>query len=213
MYDFFDSLANSILDRSPDELIGAVIVALGLSLAFVGLDWLAGRKVRQGRTLMICLMIGANLASMAIAAGYLVHIRRTRGTSASEIAQAVAPRPYLVLVESTFRAADENRDGLISSEEAANAAAEFVRHADPTGKGFVDAASLEQATSLSLNRNPPWSPHARRTILTPGAAPRTGTRARSQAAGRRSCSTDRPTVARRCKVRRPVVNTSHSAVR
>lgn len=145
MYDFFDSLTNVIVDRSADELIAAVMVALGLSLAFAGLDFLARRKAHEGRMLMIGLMIGANLCSMAIAAGYLVHLRRSRGALASDRSQAQSVRPYLDLVDSTFREADENRDGLLSSEEAAVAAAEFVRRVDPTGKGMINALSLEQA--------------------------------------------------------------------
>lgn len=149
MYELFDSLANVILDRSPDELIGAVIVALGLSLAFAGVDFLARRKLGEARMLTVGLMIGANLISMCVAAGYLVHMTRMRSTKATEQARMAATRPYLVLVESTFRAADKNQDGLLSSDEASFAAAEFVRRVDPTGKGMVDPFSLEQSLSLS----------------------------------------------------------------
>jgi hypothetical protein len=148
MNHFFQSLANVVLDRSADELIGAVLIALCLSLAFAGIDFLARRKNRDGRTLLIGLMIGANLSSMAIAAGYLTHIRRSRATLPVERPQAQT-RPYVALVDSIFRTADENRDGFLSSEEAATGAAEFVRRADPTGKGLIDPPSLEQAMPSS----------------------------------------------------------------
>ena len=145
MDDFFDSLANAILDRSADELIGAVIVALGLSLAFAGIDFISRRKARENRMPMIAMMIGANLASMAFAAGYLVYHRKARGAPASERNQTTSVRLEPILVESIFRAADKNEDGLLSSEEAAVAAAEFVRQADPTGNGSIDGPTLEHA--------------------------------------------------------------------
>ena len=149
MYDFFSSLANAVVDRSADELIGAVIVALGISLFFAGLDFVGRRKVRDARMPMIVVMIGANLASMAFAAGYLIHIKHSRSTSAGERTEYASDRPYDVLVESTFRNADRNHDGLLSSEEAAVAAAEFVRNADATGKGLMDPPTLEHAITAS----------------------------------------------------------------
>jgi hypothetical protein len=145
MHDFFDALANVILDRSADELIGAVIVALGFSLAFTGLDFISRRKVRENRLPMIVAMIGANLASMAFAAGYIVYHRKARVASASERNQMISLRPEPILAESILRAADKNEDGRLSSEEAAVAAAEFVRRADPTGNGSIDASTLEHA--------------------------------------------------------------------
>jgi hypothetical protein len=149
MYDFFSSLTNVVVDRSADELIGAVIVALGISLFFAGLDFLGRRKVRDTRMPMIVVMIGANLASMAFAAGYLVHLRRSRAAWASERMDREPDRPYLVLIESMFRNADKNHDGLLSSEEASVAAAEFLRNADAAGKGLVDPLTLENAITAS----------------------------------------------------------------
>jgi hypothetical protein len=160
MYDFLDSLGNGIVDRSVDELIGAVIVALGVSLAFAGLDFVARRKARDNRLAMIVVMIGANLASMAIAAGYLVHVRKTRSALARERNQVSPPGLDPILVESIFNAADKDRDGLLSSEEASLAAAEFVRRADPMGKGLIDAPILAQALMvawLHRGRRPPGS--------------------------------------------------------
>ena len=44
MADFFVSLGNAVVDRSPDELIGAVIIALALSLAMAGVYCLGRRQ-------------------------------------------------------------------------------------------------------------------------------------------------------------------------
>jgi hypothetical protein len=145
MHDFINALGNVIVDRTADELIGAVIVALGLSLAFAGLDFISRRKARENRLPMIVVMIGANLASMAFAAGYLAYHRKARGTAASERNQVTSIRPETILAESILRAADKNDDGQLTSEEAAVAAAEFVRLADRTGNGSIDALTLEHA--------------------------------------------------------------------
>jgi len=145
MQDFLKALGNVIVDRTADELIGAVMFALGLSLAFAGLDFISRRKARENRLPMIVVMIGANLASMAFAAGYIVYHRKARGVSAAERNQMASFRPESVLAESIFRATDKNNDGLLSSEEAAVAAAEFVRRSAPTGNGSIDAPTLERA--------------------------------------------------------------------
>ena len=145
MHNFLDALTNVVVDRSADELIGAVLVALGLALAFAGLDFITRRKARENRMPMIVLMIAANLASMALAAGYLVYHKKARGVSAHEANQTAAVRLELMLVESIFRAADKNGDGLLSSEEAAAAAADLVKEADHTGSGSIDAPTLEHA--------------------------------------------------------------------
>jgi hypothetical protein len=184
MSDFFDALTNVVVDRSADELIGAVMIALGLSLAFAGLDFVSRRKVRDARMPMIVLMIGANLASMAIAAGYLVHARRTRAPSAAERGQSAMVRPDPVLVDSIFRTADKNQDGLLSSDEASFAAAEFVRHADLSGKGAIDAPTLAHALpavgftrgrrpagSLMPIESPPPGPRSRRGFRPPEIDP------------------------------------------
>jgi hypothetical protein len=69
---YFEALENAIVDRSPDELVGAVIIALALSLAFAGLYCLGRRKARDELVSIIALMIVANLVSMAVGAGYVL---------------------------------------------------------------------------------------------------------------------------------------------
>ena len=76
MADFFVSLGNVIVDRSPDELIGAVIIALALSLAMAGVYCIGRRNIRENVMPMIVLMLVANLISMAVGAGYLAHVRK-----------------------------------------------------------------------------------------------------------------------------------------
>ncbi len=143
---YFVSLGNAVVDRSPDELIGAVIVALGLALAMAGLYQVGRRNFRENMMPMIALMIVANLLSMAVGAGYLAHVR---GGKAVGPPHTIHP-PFqhvteTFLVDAIFREADVNRDGLLSGDEASRAAGSFVRSVDPGGDGMLDPESLNQA--------------------------------------------------------------------
>lgn len=158
MHDFVEGIANTIVDRSADELIGAVMIALALALAFAGLDYVGRRKARDNRMPMIVIMIGSNLVSMAVAAGYVAHIRKARAALSREMASGGFFRVDPVRVESIFRTADKNRDGLLSSEEAAVSAAEFVRRADAKGNGLIDPSDLEQALWATGGRRGPRPP-------------------------------------------------------
>ena len=51
--------------------------------------------------------------------------------------------------DAIFRAADLNRDGRITGEEASLAADQFVRRADSSGKGSIDSQSLDRAISTT----------------------------------------------------------------
>jgi hypothetical protein len=146
MADYFESLGNAVVDRSPDELVGAVIIALALSLAFAGIYFIGQRKV-SGATLMpmTALLLVANLTSMAVGAGYLLHVKANAGYLTEDKTPRAMGPPGPMLVDLIFRDADTNHDGLLSSEEASQAAAELVRNADPSGKGLVDARALEHA--------------------------------------------------------------------
>jgi hypothetical protein len=146
MADYFESLGNAVVDRSPDELVGAVMVALALSLAFAGIYFVGRRKVSGAMlTPMIALMIVANLTSMAVAAGYLLHVKANGGYLPADKTPGAKGPPGPMLVDFIFQGADSNHDGLLSSEEASLAAAELVRNADPSGKGLIDARTLEHA--------------------------------------------------------------------
>lgn len=160
MLSFFTSVQNMVIDRSTDELIGALMVALGLSLTMTGIYALGRRKVSDASVLMSVLMLLANAASMALAAGYVFHAERggvvvaQRGASQP---MAWQPTPYgphhgpyagprgLWTYPSgfhregppppqIFEAADTDHDGRLTPEEAAL----FVEKADTKGEGSVD---------------------------------------------------------------------------
>jgi hypothetical protein len=160
--DYLTSLGNTIVDRSPDELIGAVMIALATSLAMAGLYMIGRRKLTDNLMPIIVLMIVGNLVSMALAAGYVVRARRLRRLPPHGAAAAILPwarpsaSPEATLVETLFEVADKNHDGLLSADEASIGAAEFVHKADTGGKGSIDSDSLRTLLhgTLSQGRGP-----------------------------------------------------------
>jgi hypothetical protein len=153
---FLYSMGNAVVDRPPDELIGAVIIALALSLAMAGVYRIRRNKMSYALMPMIVLAIVANLLSMAVAAGYMLHLRRTGRQTTNRMAQALALRshhrraPEAALAETLFQAADQNHDGRLSGEEASRAAFDVVRQADTDGKGSIDAQSFGSALEAAL---------------------------------------------------------------
>jgi hypothetical protein len=145
MSEYFESLESAVVDRSPDELVAAIVIALALALAFAGVSLVGRRNVRNALMPMIALMLVANLASMAVGAGYLLHVDRQLGYLQKNNNQNAPNGSDPMLVDTIFRAADKNEDGLLSGEEASLAAAEFVRKVDANGKGLIDVRSLEHA--------------------------------------------------------------------
>jgi hypothetical protein len=149
-------MGNAIVDRSADELIGAVVIALALSLVMAGVYSVGRRKLSENLMPMIVLMIVANLVSMALGAGYMLHARRAVRHVSQNAAPALPPRAIyagkrdIVLVQTFFRAADTNRDGLLTGEEASRAASELVRQVDTSGKGSIDAQSLDNILQAAV---------------------------------------------------------------
>jgi len=147
--DFFVSLGNAVVDRSADELIGAVIIALALSLAMAGLYCLGRRSLRENMTPIIVLMLVANLVSMCVGAGYLALVRKKVGRPLMAGRFGSVAGSESMWTDAIFRAADLNRDGRITGEEASLAADQFVRRADSSGRGAIDPQSLDRAISTT----------------------------------------------------------------
>jgi hypothetical protein len=145
--DFFSSIGNVVVDRTPDELITAVIAALVLSLAMAGLYWIGRRDLRENLMPIVGLMIVANLLSMAVSAGYVARVKR-KPVQSNNIGRGPHGAPAgleAAWTDAIFRTADLNRDGLLSDDEASYAARQFVRSADSSGKGAIDPRSLGRA--------------------------------------------------------------------
>ncbi len=74
--EYLNSVGDAVVDRSLQELIGAIMVALALALAMAGLYALGRRKVSDSAMLVTCLTIISSVASMALTGGYLAALAK-----------------------------------------------------------------------------------------------------------------------------------------
>jgi hypothetical protein len=154
------SLRDVVADSSAQELVGALVIAMTVSLVMTGVYRLVRRKVSDPLVLMCGLMILASAASMALSSGH-VYVRyakarngpgRTPGFFASQAGRGM-------LVRRVFEAADTDGNGRLSQDEASRAAALFVQSLDEGGEGRVDEAAVRNALRdrLSQSRESLWN--------------------------------------------------------
>jgi hypothetical protein len=169
------SIYDAVVDKSPEELIGAVMVALAMSLTMTGLYALGRRKVSDTLPLVTGLMVVVCVVSMALAAGSALHARRAGFGIAGATAWSPKVGPFppgfrpggppgpvppwfrpggfafgWPPSQSFIKALDADRDGRVTPEEAAR----FVRSADASGRGSADAGEIAKVMS-DLLRPPP----------------------------------------------------------
>jgi hypothetical protein len=68
---FLESISDAILNRSPEELIGALLIAAAVAIVAAGLYALCRRKSSPSPTFMGGLGLAAGASCMALAAGYI----------------------------------------------------------------------------------------------------------------------------------------------
>ena len=132
MLDFFHSSLDAIVDRSPKELIGAIMISLALSLAFTGLYALRRRKTSDRLTLMVVLGLSTNVVAMIVVLGYFTHAQNLKMKAVESVSHMGPPEwrrngLELHLSQRILDMADRDKDGSISSQEATDAAALFVQ--------------------------------------------------------------------------------------
>lgn len=157
MKSYLAPLLDVVSDRSPDELIGALLIALALSLAMTGVYGLARRKAHDPRILICALMTLVSIASMTLAVGYVASASG-RGGPDGVLGFLASPPGRVMLVRRIFEAADTDGDCLLSQDEASHAAAHFVRSLDASGIGGVDEESVRDALRYHLSRPPAVAP-------------------------------------------------------
>lgn len=167
MNEFLGSTTNVIVDRTPDELIGAVLLAVIVALVVTGLYRVGRRKTKSddNAVLITSLVLFANLVTMALAAGYVIHVRKNFGLSEPSRQSGMAfrgepiaghqgsfvirgappsiapgPPPVFSIVE----AADTDQDGRLSPDEAAF----FVRTLDIESQGSIHLLDIIRALEV-----------------------------------------------------------------
>jgi hypothetical protein len=170
MIEHLNEMFNFLMDLAPEELIGAVMLALLLAAVMTGIYCALRRRKSDAATLLVPLMLVGNLAGMLVGASYIRTLMYgARFTRYSE-GRHMPPPPFVgrfggpggpvgpggFLTPQIMIFADLNNDGLISTDEARSAAAQFVEHADADKKGGVDAQTL--ARSINDRLRPPPHP-------------------------------------------------------
>ena len=163
------SIYDVVLDRSPEELLGAIGVAVALSMLFAGVFALLRRKVEDRVLLVIALMIVASVASMGLGAGYVTAGKKHGprlpfGTEEGSWVRYSAP---LNLSPRLMARCDADGDGRLSPTEASQAAAHFITALDDGREGSVDIARVIQA--ILKQGNSPHQLAAEETGLGPGS--------------------------------------------
>jgi hypothetical protein len=167
---FLESISDAMISRSPDELVGAVLVAAAVAIVVAALYALGRRKSSPSPTFVGGLCFAAGASCMVLAAGYIdyaepdlssgsVTVRAARrswhwGASPSE--SSVQPQSYRGPGWSSgfhiVVAADLDRDGRLTADEVA----QFVRKADSDGDGSVDFRDIDRL--IASRFRPPFQP-------------------------------------------------------
>ncbi len=158
-----DSIYNIIVDRSPQEWVVGIGIALLLALALVGVYMLCRRwlKVTDSPAPLAALAIVAIFTGMTIAAVYVHSSLRGRDAPSTAGAGGAGRGPgggqakakggggggqlnafTKKVAERIVANADTDKDGLVSPDEAGTAAAAFIKEADVKEKGGLDSETL-----------------------------------------------------------------------
>jgi hypothetical protein len=156
---FLRSVVDAVLDRTPQELIEAVLVAVAVAFLMAGLYELGRRRSLHSPTFVGSLAFASGVLGMLLAAGYLTHVGPPRGRRRSfatlpplpgwpptEMGRVTPPGsrsfpgPAWSSGFHVLMAADENRDGLLNVEEIER----MVRDADKDGDGSIDSQDIDR---------------------------------------------------------------------
>jgi hypothetical protein len=148
---FAEDVLDALLERQVHEIIGAVVVGLALSLCLYGFHRLVRRKVSDDMALMVSLFLLANVASTSMAIGYLRYRAKREAIPASQSSQ---PQPFLgwtaQVAQLYVGMADENRDGVISREEASR----MIDRADENSDGVVSPEEMSRMIDRKVQQVP-----------------------------------------------------------
>jgi hypothetical protein len=136
MQNVWNAVSAVVFDLNTNQTITLVVFALFLSAATVGVFRLIGRGKDDAKTILTGLVLVSSLISMLTCSAYLQYTR-PRGLKGGPMGQdaGIGPRPTQhamtnQVVESLamqiLLGSDSNHDGMISAEEASEAASRFI---------------------------------------------------------------------------------------
>jgi hypothetical protein len=138
-----------VLERSALEWIGALVVALVLSVALMAAFTACGRKAKDSSTVLVVLALVGNLVGMTIAACYLGLKERApeRAQTRPAVMSPDAMADFVIdgMASRIVMAADVDKNGCLSPEEASAAAERFIRLIDAEEQKPVDMRVLGAA--------------------------------------------------------------------
>jgi hypothetical protein len=146
------AILDSVLAMPVEVIIGAVFLSLLLALPVAWAHVASRRDSKNHAMFLVASAMTTILVGMAIAAGQAWRTARAQGV-ATEAPPHKVPGPTPTgddrLAETLawiiLEKADTNRDGLISSAEAATLGDQFVRAFVGPGKDSIDVATLGEA--------------------------------------------------------------------
>ncbi len=158
------SLEEMILDRSAEELIGALLIAFVLAGAGSGIYCLSRRRVSDQFTLMVGLMCAANVIAMAMAASFMAKTLSTEEfhrpgpihfsfdhALGGDIGIDKNQMMLMTQAKLIIASADKNGDSRLSTDEAAQVAVQLVRDVDQDHVGSIDAQTLSKTVTQRTN--------------------------------------------------------------
>jgi EF hand len=165
---FLECIADAFLDSTAEELIGAMLIVVGIAVLMSALCVLRSRKASPSPTFVGGLVLGAGASCMVLATGYFRYAETVRIPGPASHLPFIPKRPIGGLLPDPpppprhnlgigwssgvqiVLAVDENHDGRITVEEAS----QLVRKADTDGDGSVNSHDIDRLV-MSGFRPPP----------------------------------------------------------
>jgi hypothetical protein len=163
MMRFSGSISDAILNRSSEELIGALLIAASVAIVTAGVYALRRKKAPPSATFVGGLVLASGVSCMALVAGYIEYAAGGETSRSRPIAPPLPVWPPIGTARSNSSgpsgfsgagwssglhvvlAADEDHDGRLTPEEVAH----MVRDADTDRDGSVDFRDIDR---LMLSR-------------------------------------------------------------
>ncbi len=186
---YLRAVGDAILDRSVEELIGALLLATAVAAVMGGVYALRSRKSSATPNFVGVLVLATAALCMPLTAGYMEYLT-TGGQSPSPLhfpGPAMRPPPEAGQAKPRppwepppfnggwsagthiMVAADENRDGRLTADEVAA----LVRQADTDGDGAVNFQDLDRllAHRFRAQVHPPGHPRSESLVHERGNVP------------------------------------------